>query len=79
MNANVSRANAGASPPQRLDFVATGGLMATTVSTPAGARVIGASPCVFFGVDVASSHLDICCYGASAVKRIANTPSAISC
>ena len=53
--------------------------MATTVSTPAGVPAIGASPCVFFGVDVASSHLDICCYGASAVKRIANTPSAISC
>jgi transposase len=30
------------------------------------------------GVDVASSHLDICSYGTSAVKRIANTPAAIS-
>lgn len=50
--------------------------MATTVSHLAGALSPG--PCVFFGVDVASSHLDICSYGSSAVKRIANTPSAIS-
>lgn len=52
--------------------------MATIVSTPAGVRATGPSPCVFFGVDVASSHLDICSYGASAVQRIANTPSAIA-
>ncbi len=53
--------------------------MATTVSHPAGVLATGPSPCVFLGVDVASSHLDICSYGASAVKRIANTPAAISC
>ncbi len=52
--------------------------MATIVSDPAGVRTSGPSPCVFFGVDVASSHLDICSYGASAAKRIANTPAAIS-
>lgn len=52
--------------------------MATTVSDPAGVRLAGPSPCLFFGVDVASSHLDICSYGSSAVKRIANTPQAIS-
>lgn len=52
--------------------------MATTVSHPAGVLATAPSPCVFFGVDVASSHLDICSYGASAAKRIANTPAAIS-
>ena len=52
--------------------------MATIVSDPAGVRSAKPSDCVFFGVDVASSHLDICAYGASAVKRIANTPAAIS-
>ena len=52
--------------------------MATIVSTPAGVRATGPSPCVFFGVDVASNHLDICAYGSNTIKRIANTASAKS-
>lgn len=52
--------------------------MATTVFDCPEVRAAVCSPRVFFGVDVASAHLDICSYGASAVKRIANTPAAIS-
>lgn len=53
--------------------------MTPIMSSPAGLGVPAPIPCTFVGVDVASDHLDICSYGHSAVKRIDNTPSAISC
>lgn len=53
--------------------------MATTVCDRAAAATSASSHTVFFGVDVASSHLDICSYGSGAVKRVSNTPLAISC
>lgn len=57
--------------------------MTSTISSCAGVGTPAPSPSpnpiAFMGVDVASGHLDICPYGSSAVKRIDNTPSAISC
>src|SRR5213075_1796624 len=73
-------ANASAGPPQHLDFLdffAIGSLMTSIMSSPAGVSVPPSGPSTFWGVDVASGHLDVCLYGSNTARRIANTPSAI--
>lgn len=77
-NAHLCKPTPVQAHPSTLDFVAAGGLMATTVFDCPQVCAPASSPRAFFGVDVASAHLDICSYGSSTVKRIANTPAAIS-
>lgn len=72
------QANAGAGPPQHLDFVAIGESVATLIPLVPGSSMSAPHPSSFWGVDVASGHLDICAYGGSNAQRINNTSAAIS-
>lgn len=51
--------------------------MTSIMSSPCSGPAPLSCPDNFWGVDVASGHLDICLFGSSAVRRIANTPAAI--